>query len=124
MTTALTCRQTEVLRSESSWQLETRFIYKGRLEKDARFAVDNELYYCVWHHRVSTKLASTVAELKRMLVEKTVGYNIVPFDQIYRLCMASKLENLNSRYGSHNDSPVYGTGYRFKINKLSGWVEI
>ncbi len=94
------------------------FIYEGRLEKDYEFSQTHELFYVVWRHRVDTSLVSTIADLKRELEANTLGYAICPFEFIYKLCKQKPPTPLNSKYGSSDSNPVYGSGYRISVSGL------
>ena len=95
------------------------FVYEGRLKKDEEFARHHQLFYMVWHHRAATKLATTVNELRALILHTMQCAYFVPFADIRRLMLQHKLEKLNSKYGHAIDNArLYGAGYRLKIKLL------
>jgi len=97
------------------------FVYKGRFEKDQRFAEDHPLIYAVWHHNVDTKKAETVNQLKHLLLRQTRAIYLIPFSTVEKLITGKEPTPLNSkRYGPGlgKDNPNYGMGYRLRLAKI------
>lgn len=100
-------------------------IYKGRLERDCRFAATHQLFYAIWHHRASTLTVDMIQDLRQLVIKNLDSFYLVPFSEIYSLCLESSLMKFNSGYGYKPGSPinkkVYGEGYRLPLNKLQSW---
>lgn len=95
------------------------FIYAGRIERDRKFAAHHGLYYAIWHHRARTVLASTVSELQQLFLASMQCIYVVPFAVIDALCKSP--QKLNSKYGHSDTNPVYGSGYRIRLQDLTPW---
>lgn len=104
---------------KSAGKSNQTFIYAGRLVKDRKFiAGGNDLYYIVWHHAAETKLAKTERELWALFLANMRAIYVTPFAAIDGICKTLREEKLNSNYG-HADNPIYGSGYRLPIKRIS-----
>lgn len=89
-------------------------VYEGRLEKDWDFSRKRQLFYVIWRHRVRAKYYHTEQDLQAALLMGTLWCAVVPFDEIWKLCKATHLVKLNSKFN-------YTTGYQVPIKCIEPW---
>lgn len=112
---------TNYFESKAVGRSRTAFVYGGRLLKDREFAATRKLTYIIWHHRVLTTEAKSVAELENMALCGLVACYAVPFCEVDRICSAMTPDRLNSKYGGSATRPTYGSGYRINLKLLKRW---
>lgn len=99
-------------------------IYEGRLLKDLQISKELSLTisYCVWKHSVETKTHNTARELIDALTQQTLAMYLIPLQSIKEICNKLPVIKLNSKYGSSDSNPTYGSGYRIPIKKLNQFI--